>query len=470
MKKHILSIFKNYYTSYTFWIFFFAILLRVLLALINREANDNHVEVIRRMLLGLSLEKEACGECFQPKLYYYIIAQIVHFSPLRITITSMRITVIAQFLNVFAGIGTLTILWLFIRAQPVNKILKHLTFALFALNPDFLGINGQATNDSFVIFFSTGALYALWQYLGSGQFYYKILLIISVVLAALSKGSGILLFVAVSVCLLIRAVSVYKQKMRFIHYMMTVLLFILFFIVGMLLFSPYFHYYQLYGSPFISSWVKSPPPDFFIDTYIKRPGITSIVRGYLSFDFFDLIKTPYISNDANIFPLHRTSLWSQLYGRAYSIQFAQWPPSWQDTSAYVIELTRVIFVLALLPTLIGILGYVLEIKKGILLALRTFSSYFSEKRGWIFSCVFFFFIIFIVDYTYIYRDFSFMKTIFIYPGILCLVQFFIKGGSYLLEKLREHKYALQFFLSILVIFILLEVNDVVLLLYHLASL
>src|SRR3989442_15182227 len=51
-----------------------------------------------------------------------------------------------------------------------------------------------------------------------------------------------------------------------------------------------------------------------------------------------------------LFRSHRTSLWSQLYGRAHFSHFAQHPPSWRNTSPLVVTVGRLIFVLALLPT------------------------------------------------------------------------------------------------------------------------
>src|SRR2546422_4368236 len=37
----------------------------------------------------------------------------------------------------------------------------------------------------------------------------------------------------------------------------------------------------------------------------------------------DLLEHPVISNDVEGYPLHRTSLWSQLYGRAHFVHFAR---------------------------------------------------------------------------------------------------------------------------------------------------
>lgn len=59
-------------------VFVLATGLRVSLAIVNREANDNHYEVVELILEGRTgLTMADCHECFHPKLFYYVCAAVV---------------------------------------------------------------------------------------------------------------------------------------------------------------------------------------------------------------------------------------------------------------------------------------------------------------------------------------------------------------------------------------------------------
>lgn len=62
-----------------------------------------------------------------------------------------------------------------------------------------------------------------------------------------------------------------------------------------------------------------------------------------------------------MYPRHRTSVWTQVYARTHSIHFDAWPPAWASSHPLVLNLTRVIFVLALLPTALVLTGIVLMV-------------------------------------------------------------------------------------------------------------
>jgi len=67
---------------------------------------------------------------------------------------------VAQLVNFVAGTITFIIAWIFIKKLPFkNDLLKLLAFALTALNPALIGINAQATNDTFCnTFFDIGTV------------------------------------------------------------------------------------------------------------------------------------------------------------------------------------------------------------------------------------------------------------------------------------------------------------------------
>lgn len=427
----IVLLLTRIFRSPIFWIFLIAITLRLLLVIINREANDNHVEVILRVLKGLPIDNTSCWECYHPKFYYYVSAFLARL----FSLDTVGIIVFSQFTSTLAGIGTLFILYFFINVQRVSSDIKQLVVALVAFNPDFAGINVQATNDSFVIFFSTTAIYMFWRYLKNQQFIFLALLTISASLAAISKGSGVVTFLALAVCLGIH--TIWSKRVISLIFFCTFISMVIFF------FSPYYYYYRVTGDP---TTISSLPQ------ILQRPGITSIYSGYFTFHFFDLISKPYIPESIT---LHRTSLWSQMYGRAYSIHFPYWPPSWVNTDIYVTYLTRIILIFALMPTAIFLTGFIRAIFR------------LDFEVNLMFLLISVSFVAMIIVLSYIYRDFSSMKAIYIYPALICLVYFFILGADYIKRKLINYKSISQMMTGSLVLFILLELIDIGILIYKL---
>ncbi len=438
--------------SFTFWIFILSISIRILLALYNREANDDHITVIKRMLEGLPVEPYSCWECFQPKFYYETIVQLAHFLSLSKT---ESIIILAQIVSSTAGVGTLLMVWLFLKEQPLTPIVKNLTFAFFAFNPDFIGITNQATNDSFVIFFGTLAIYSLWKFFNTKNYIYYLFMVITTIFSALTKVTGIILFLSINCCLFINIFYNHKQFLSYKILITNIFVYILSFTICILLFSPYIHNYQKLNNPFVTNIPRAPPPHFLKVTKFYRPGITSIAQGYFSFNFINLIEIPYSTNGYVFYPKHRTSLWSEMYGRFYSIHFPQWPPSWQDKSSMIIFLTRIILLLAILPTCIILLGLINEV--------LVIGSLMKKNNTWIFLIVFLFFIASLIYYTYIYRDSGGFKPLYLYPSILSIVLFFVKGEEYIEAKHTSYS-AIN---TILIIFIFFEIFDITLLLTHL---
>ena len=54
-----------------------AVASRVLLALYNRSANDDHMEVIQRIVAGGRPLVDDCWQCYQPKLYHQFVADVI---------------------------------------------------------------------------------------------------------------------------------------------------------------------------------------------------------------------------------------------------------------------------------------------------------------------------------------------------------------------------------------------------------
>ena len=160
-------------------------------------------------------------------------------------------------------------------------------------------------------------------------------------------------------------------------------------------------------------------------TYVARPGITSVVDGFLTFRLVDMLAHPYITNDPLVYPRHRTSLWSQLYGRAHIAHFAQHPPSWRSTSGLVTGVSRLILILALVPSAL----FFAEVFRNLVQLLRR--PFRAGAQGQLdidlLTTAAVGFLAFSVFYSLVYRDFSTMKAEFLFPALLAYVFFTADG-------------------------------------------
>src|SRR5262249_21576775 len=168
---------------------------------VNRESNDDHLQVAHLILqLGRLPVRSDCWECFQPKLYHATIAGLFYALP---GLSGAQQVVLAQLVNVIAGSLTLAIIWKFIAWQIQGSAQRLTIFALLAYNPALAGINAQATNDSFAILFGTLALYFAARFLAApGPDWNPRLrdsagMIVFTNLAALSKGTGLVIMAAI---------------------------------------------------------------------------------------------------------------------------------------------------------------------------------------------------------------------------------------------------------------------------------
>jgi len=195
--------------------------------------------------------------------------------------------------------------------------------------------------------------------------------------------------------------------------------------------GPYWSTYQKSGSPFSTNITKDPAPPFAKDTFVRRPGITSIISGYFTFRFIDLIQNPHINKEETGYHLNRTSLWSQLYGRLNFIQFSSGPPTWYSNNPFVLNVGRSIFILALLPLFMLLSGF----WSTLLTAWREREQVNSESRVFVVFALGF--LLMLIKLSYEYRDFCTMKIIYIFPGILCAVKFFASGLENFLQKYAD---------------------------------
>ena len=413
------------------------VLLRLYLATVNAEANDDHQTVIRiiahqHRLPGL----RDAWEGFQPKFYHVTVAILWNLSPWQSSVVQVRI---AQLVACAAGIATLFVVRRALARWALSAPTRTLTFALVALNPTLIGLNAQATNDSFVILFATVALAHAYEFFRVGTIRAFILTSVSVVLAALSKGNGLVIFIAISATLahaIVRHDAVPRCSQR--QLVGVTVGFVVMFLASTVALGSYRRNWQDTGNPFSINGNPEPFPNVFSRTYVYRPGTTSIADTYFTFRFVDMLAHPAITSDPRVYPLHRTSLWSQLYGRAHAVHFAQHPPSWRNTSPLVFAIARLVLVIALLPTALLMAG-MLRIVGTLILPSRR-RSVRGQNLNWELTALTATgFVTFLIVYSLLYRDFSTMKAEFLFPGLLASAVLFADEAeraqaSYLRER------------------------------------
>ena len=405
-----------------FSIFGIALALRFILCLINREANDPHFEVVQWIMNKSMLPaNEDCWECFQPKLYYLLNAAVCLVFNLR---SRMDIIQGMQMLNFIFSFFTLLFLWKFIQRQNSTEKIKLWVFALIAFNPCLAAINVQATNDTLEILLGVLVVYFAEIYFDIRERSVLFILLIMLIGAAIVKGSGIVLFISIIAILMLKAIFGKREERRWLLQSFMILT------AGYLLIVPvaggYYHSYLKYQTPFKTNIEKLPPPSFSQRTIVARPGVTSVKDAFFTFRLFDMIRQPYIENEPEPYVLHRTSLWSELYGRTMFLHFDQCPWGWRTTVPAIIWAGRLLLCLGVVVLILFMSG-LLYCMKLFIQNIYKRNSYISHTNEWIHLVFIALFLAFVIKYAYDFRDFSVMKSIFLFPALPSFIKMVMKG-------------------------------------------
>lgn len=449
-----------------FAVFLLSTILRFSLAIVNREANDDHLEVVHLILDEKRLpEVDDCLECFQPKLYYYFLALIFRGMDIN-DITSQM--VVTQVLNAFLGTVLILILWIFIKSWSVgNESLELIAFALIAFNPNLIGINAQATNDTLAFLFAILAIYFAWLFLKQERGRQLLTCILFAALGIATKTNVFVTAFAILAALLIKALTRRQNALLYSAALFLPGILILSFLNPL---TQYLTNYRDSGSVVAISWPKRPFPAFFEKSYVARPGIVSIQDGIFTFKFIDLLEYPRLTNGPKDYPAHRTSLWTQLYAHAHSIHFDNWPPSWGTQGSENFTLTRAIYILALLPSTIFLVGAGISLAAFLTAFLKNAPDSLQRTDYGLFDVIFWGYTAFITMYALQYRDFSAMKAIFVYPALPSFFVFFIKSGDTIQRILKEKKWFMMVLSLIGIALVVLYSLDVYILISQLRSL
>jgi len=459
------------------WIFVCGLLLRVALAVVNSEANDIHMNIIKIMAYEnrLPLPHED-REAFQPKLYHGTVAALIKSVPRQAT--GLHV-LIAQLLSCVAGIWTLLLAHRFLMSQvEVSEKVRFIAFSLLALNPVLIGINAQATNDSFVILFGSLAFYFGWHFFWNPRPSDFCWMLVAAALAGLSKANGLVIFIALLAVFIIGASRSQHNFPRSsaVLYGFVFSMCYLALVPGL---GPYWQFYRLYGSPFVTNAnlvVASSSSD-------KKSETPSMADALFTFRFFDLLKHPYRANrwqgdstetfalyNRGPFPLHQNSAWSQLYGRTHFVHFDSWPPSWwvpigewpygSWARPLVFDVGRLIFVCALLPTVLLLSG----VFKSLFSATRWLTNAGRPERHlteWLLDFTVVGYVLFLVAVFLKHpENVGWFKAIYIFPGFFAFLIFFARECDKLYGWLKEKKALRLSADAVFAVLLLLYVIDV----------
>lgn len=407
------------------------VILRISLAVVNRAANDDHVSVAKVIAFENRIpEPDELMQAYHPKLYHGTAALLIKLGPRHWPLLPL---IVSQLVSCVAGIWTLLLAYrFFMKEIEASDKVRFITFSLLALNPALIGINGQATNDSFVILFGSLAFYFGWHFFQSqrtGDFCW---MSVFSILAALSKLNGVIIFIAIvavfgiALCRTTERNLIPRGKMAIYG-----LIFLASYLVLVPTLGPYGEEYRLHGTPLRNNaFYKSEGRLPFTLPNDSKPGETSIVRALFTFPLINLVKTPIIPVMENGHPENPTSLWGELYGRTHFVHYDAWPASWRvpkdrfPWAPNVVQgIGRVILILALLPTVLMLMGL---LKSCFSAARRVVSARLSDGRltEWFLVIFTIGYILFIVALRIQFKDFGAMKAIYIFPGLIGFFVFF----------------------------------------------
>ena len=421
-----------------------AVAMRLVLALINDRANDYHLEVsafFERAVKTGSFNPAffTCWECYHPKLYHYLCALLITVLDIS---NELHRVITGQVISAVAGIVTVIVVNDFLKRTGCADKIRLLALALVALNPKLVAINVQATNDSLAILFGVLVSYWFWLFVKSPRATPLIFSAGFLFLGLLTKGNALVFAVVMLLVLSVLTVSALINRRRFLPYALGILgisaaLALLMVIPrSMANYGGYFRRLWETESLAAVNFNRAPRPDWFTRTYVGRPGVTSIYDSYATFRLIDLLQTPYITSDSEPFPLNRTSLWSQLYGRYHFSYFDQWP--WTRRDSFTINLGRTILTVALIPSLLFLVGIAAQLWRLMRDLARKRLSMLVDYDDWVFPVTTMGFIGLVVVFTLEHRGFESMKAIYLMPSFLAMIAAYLAGWRVVTPLLTAH--------------------------------
>ena len=145
---------------------------------------------------------------------------------------------------------------------------------------------------------------------------------------------------------------------------------------------------------------------------------------------------------------------------AHSLYFQNWALSWQTKQIENFNISRGVFILWLLPVAALLLGFLLEL-----------FSFGKNLLGWniipnqiLYWLTFCGYLTFLLLSSLLFRDYGFVKFVYIMPGILAFTYFWLRGA----EKLFNH-YLMVSLVVLLIVFYILDSTSMFFQLYRVVT-
>lgn len=394
--------------KYIFALFILCSLPRIGLLMANTEGNDDHITPIQLWQQHQAYpEVRDCWECFQPPLFYALVLTICNL--LDIT-SSANIFNTIQTINLLFGLSILWLITGYINSLKLEKTLSIGLILFWGLNPELVSIGALASNDTVAILLGMMCTILLMKHVRNSTLTSEITLALIVILLGITKGNGLIF---IGILPIIYGFNFIKQKniawksvaRQCVIWVITLL--------AIAHVGNYADNYVKYNDPFIIN-VDPPYEKATWDTpgeMTFRKGVDTYKEAFFSFPLLSLLETPYNENGSENYPNHRKNLWTQMLGQFTNYLFERHPTTWSSVNNDMYNFSRINFILHIL-LIIAILGGIIRhvFSKG--------SPSFIFIGHFIIACIF---IAFVIKYSAQYRDFCFMKVVFIYPAYISLI-------------------------------------------------
>jgi hypothetical protein len=225
--------------------------------------------------------------------------------------------------------------------------------------------------------------------------------------------------------------------------------------------------FKKFGSPVLLNIPPLPMPPLFNKVYNDQAGILSIYDGFFSFKFISLLDHPRLEPIVVNYPTSRNSFWTLLYATAHTASFQWFPPTWRFPGTSDFVLHRWIFPLALLPTLLLLIGALLQTYLEIKSLFKRDPVLDQNTAYGLWVMTFFGYLLFEALYALNYQVYYVMKAIFIFPALLAFPVLFLFAGDRLYKYLSaQAKWTTYIPDTIIVGLLVLYILDIILIIMN----
>lgn len=398
-------------------------ILRIVLVAVNDQRNDDHIEpVLLWQTNGNLSAADQCWECFQPALFYFVAKSV---SSLVGATTDRQVYYVIQILNLLIGAILLWLILRYIESLNLHKTTTILLMFFWALNPELVSINALATNDMLLFLLGFIILYLTTKLIKNQKLETELILVIMLIAAGVTKGNS-LAFLGLYIAFII--LQLLLGKIRGFKGIAAKATFIVVLIASFAFGGRYVEKHQQFGDPFRINVTKPQPAKFigFDSSESLRYGVRDIKSATLEFPLTSLLKQPFNLNDSKNTQPHRENLWTQYLGQFTNYLFEGYPSKWSSVNNDYLNFARVNILVHLALVLLLFYGCVTSLK-------HVFIQFYSAQLLHLVSLLVF--LAFSLIYAIEFRDFSFMKVMFLFPVYMSMIYLFAEG----IKNLKHHR-------------------------------